>query len=328
MEDRMSAIQITSPAEVARLQAENQELKRQLAGGPCQISYDELDVQDQIGGGGFSLVYRGLWKGTPVAIKKWFDPNATDQLVQEFREEVMTLQALRHPNILQFLGACMKLPNLAMVTEHLPHSLHSVMYGGSTQLDRARVVSIAQDIARAFVYLHSRKPPVVSAASPTPHEATPTPHAASRTPHEPARFHLNAVHRDIKPANFLLDRAWRVKVCDFGLASNSHGQAGAGTPAYMAPELLDSKPYNEKVDVYAFGVLLNEMVAREVPFSNMSVPEIRADVLAGKRPDVPMSCPSTLQDIITKCWAQDAASRPSFDRVLELLKGAAKTLGG
>ncbi|GFH22513.1 protein kinase domain-containing protein, partial [Haematococcus lacustris] len=295
MEDRMSSLQITSPAEVTRLQAENQELKRQLAGGPCQISYDELDVQDQIGGGGFSLVYRGLWKGTPVAIKKWFDPNATDQLVQEFREEVMTLQALRHPNILQFLGACMKLPNLAMVTEHLPHSLHSVMYGGSTQLDRARVVSIAQDIARAFVYLHSRKPPVV--------------------------------HRDIKPANFLLDRAWRVKVCDFGLASNSHGQAGAGTPAYMAPELLDSKPYNEKVDVYAFGVLLNEMVAREVPFSNMSVPEIRADVLAGKRPDVPMSCPSTLQDIITKCWAQDAASRPSFDRVLELLKTAAKTLG-
>lgn len=51
----------------------------------CQIPYEDLDVQDQIGGGGFSLVYRGLWKGTPVAIKKWFDPVATDQLMQEFR---------------------------------------------------------------------------------------------------------------------------------------------------------------------------------------------------------------------------------------------------
>lgn len=51
----------------------------------CQIPMEDLEIQDQIGGGGFSLVYKGLWKGTPVAIKKWFDPNMTDQLMQEFR---------------------------------------------------------------------------------------------------------------------------------------------------------------------------------------------------------------------------------------------------
>lgn len=100
----------------------------------CQIPYEELDIQDQIGGGGFSLVYRGLWKGTPVAIKKWFDPNATDEMMQEFREEVMTLQQLRHPNIMQFLGASMIPPNLCMVTEHLPHSLHSVLYSMQGEL--------------------------------------------------------------------------------------------------------------------------------------------------------------------------------------------------
>lgn len=62
-----------------------------------QIPYEELDVQDQIGGGGFALVYRGMWQGTPVAIKKWFDPNITDELYQEFREEVMTLQVRSSP---------------------------------------------------------------------------------------------------------------------------------------------------------------------------------------------------------------------------------------
>ncbi len=82
-------------------------------------------------------------------------------------------------------------------------------------LDRKRIVALMQDVARAFIYLHSRKPAIV--------------------------------HRDIKPANFLVDRQWRVKLCDFGLASNSRAQAGAGTPHYMAPELYESKPYNEKV---------------------------------------------------------------------------------
>lgn len=127
----------------------------------------------------------------------------------------MTLQQLRHPNVLQFLGACMKLPNLCMVTEHMPFSLHSVLYTSGIDLDKKRLVQLAMDICRAFVYLHSRKPALV--------------------------------HRDIKPANFLVDRSWKIKVCDFGLASNSRSQAGAGTPAYMAPELLEGRPYSEKV---------------------------------------------------------------------------------
>ncbi|MEW5302152.1 MAG: hypothetical protein WDW36_004960 [Sanguina aurantia] len=284
--------------EMAKLMQENMDLKRQLAGGAfsasCQICYADLDVQDQIGGGGFSIVYRGLWQGTPVAIKKWFDPQATDAMMQEFREEVMILQELRHPNVLQFLGACMRPPNLAMVTEHLPLSLHAVLYSSDIPCDRRRAVALAQDAARAFIYLHSRKPAVV--------------------------------HRDIKPANFLVDRSWKVKLCDFGLASNSRRQAGSGTPAYMAPELLDSKPYSEKVDVYAFGVMLNEMMGKEVPFGGCGVPEIRAAVLSGQRPDMPLSCPKVVENIIKRCWDADPTKRPSFERVLELLKEAARTM--
>lgn len=142
----------------------------------------------------------------------------------------MTLQSLRHPNVLQFLGVCPKPPNLCMVTEHLPFTLHSVLYtskaqvrhllrmilaavsmlcviwralnlsmlvwvcvsdemsamaSGSSfkkclmilgitltpfslanlQLDRPKLLAMAQDVARAISYLHSRKPPVVSDAA-------------------------------------------------------------------------------------------------------------------------------------------------------------------
>ncbi|EFJ44528.1 hypothetical protein VOLCADRAFT_76279 [Volvox carteri f. nagariensis] len=295
---QMGQMKIKDPAEIERLLKENSDLKRQIAGGGAsssyQIPYEDLEVQDQIGGGGFSLVYRGFWKGTPVAIKKWFDPNHSEQMVQEFREEVMTLAELRHPNVLQFLGACMKPPHLAMVTEHMPFTLHHVLYQAGVDLDRKKVVGLAQDIARAFIYLHSRRPAIV--------------------------------HRDIKPANFLVDRAWKVKVCDFGLASNSKAQSGAGTPQYMAPELWENKAYNEKVDVYAFGVMLNELVAKEPPFNGMPLGDVRAAVLAGKRPDVPLSCSKALTDIIKKCWAAESAARPSFVQINDLLKEAAKTL--
>ncbi|KAG1666847.1 hypothetical protein FOA52_009471 [Chlamydomonas sp. UWO 241] len=293
------SLRINQNAEIERLLAENKDLKRQLTGGSfgtaSQIPYEDLDVQDQIGGGGFAIVYRGTWKGTPVAIKKWFDPTATEQMEQEFREEVMTLQSLRHPNVLQFLGASMKQPNLCMVTEHMPHSLHGVLYTMKVDLDRKRIAALMQDAARAFIYLHSRRPMII--------------------------------HRDIKPANFLVDRQWRVKVCDFGLASQNRSQAGAGTPAYMAPELFEAdKPYNEKVDVYAFGVMLNECMAKSPPFGGMGPGEIRSAVLAGKRPEVSLSAPKVISDVVTKCWAENAAERPSFEKVLDMLKDAANKL--
>ena len=75
------------------------------------------------------------------------------------------------------------------------------------QVDSRRAVSLACDVARAMIYLHSKQPPVI--------------------------------HRDLKPRNLLLDRAWKLKVCDFGLAACPSKFRCAGTPAYMPPELFD-----------------------------------------------------------------------------------------
>ncbi|GMH38101.1 hypothetical protein BSKO_05985 [Bryopsis sp. KO-2023] len=254
------------------------------------IPFDELEVQDQMGGGGYSLVYRGIWKGCPVAIKKWFDPDHSDKMMVEFRAEVMTLAELRHPNVVQFLGACMKPPELCMVMEHLPHSLFSVLYKSSVEMDQKRVIALASDICRAFQFLHSRKPAVI--------------------------------HRDIKPANFLLDRSWKVKICDFGLASAM--DAASGTPPYMAPELLTKSPYNEKVDVYAFGILLNEMVSRQVPFEGLGFQQIKDLVCRGERPVIPDCCQRKLAEVIEICWDGDASKRPSFAEVQEQLRQASK----
>jgi len=81
----------------------------------------------------------------------------------------------------------------------------------------------------------------------------------------------------------------------------------------MAPELFQEAAYSAKVDIYAFGVLLNEMLTRQRPFGDLAAPgEIRARVLEGGRPDLYRGQPSGAQSLVERCWAQSPADRPDL----------------
>ena len=82
-----------------------------------EISLDELQIGDQIGQGGFSVIHRGLLNGTPVAIKKIFDPNITDDLLAEIQNEIVMTAIIRHPNVALLMGVAPKIPNIAIVSE-------------------------------------------------------------------------------------------------------------------------------------------------------------------------------------------------------------------
>lgn len=88
--------------------------------GVMEIAYDELDMGDQIGQGGFSVIKQGVWRSTDVAIKIIFDPVITEDLLSEIRNEVQMLALLRHPKIVMLMGMSSKPPNLAIVFEHMP----------------------------------------------------------------------------------------------------------------------------------------------------------------------------------------------------------------
>ncbi|GBG74265.1 hypothetical protein CBR_g18676 [Chara braunii] len=254
-----------------------------------EIPYDSLDIREQVGGGGFSVVYRALWMGTPVVVKKWFDPSMGEEAMQDFRAEMMTLSELRHPHIVLLLGACTRPPDLCLVLEYVPHTLHYILHKSNIVLDRKRIISLAIDLTKAMLYLHAQRPPLI--------------------------------HRDLKPANLLVDRQWRVKLCDFGLASTHPIKKGAGTPAYMARELLAGKPYNERVDVYSFGIVLWEMMAREVPFDGLDYADICKKVVEEKkRPPIPLSCSRAIANLIRDCWHDDPAERPTFNQIAVRLR--------
>lgn len=103
-------------------------------------------------------------------------------------------------------------------------------------------------------------------------------------------------------------------MCDFGLAG--FAKVAAGTPAYMAPELLAAEGlYTDKVDVYAFGVLFNEMLARRPPFAAVDGGRAVQLAKAGQRPEIPLSVPADARALIQSCWHENPTTRPSFAQI-------------
>lgn len=133
------------------------------------------------------MIHKGYLNGTPVAIKKIFDPSITDDLLAEIQNEIVMQAILRHPNIALLMGVMPKIPNIVIVFEHVAQgSLFNLLHMKKQQVDldlKARL-KIALDAARVFQYMHA----------------------------------LGIVHRDIKSHNILIDHNLEVKVCDFGLA--------------------------------------------------------------------------------------------------------------
>ena len=111
--------------------------------------------------------------------------------------------------------------------------------------------------------------------------------------------------------NVLVDSRFRAKVADFGLSHSA--KTGAGTPYFMAPELLLGAPSSTASDVYAFGVVLFEMMTRSDPYEGEDFDEVLRDVIKEKkRPELPRGIPAEMVTIMQECWHWDARRRPTF----------------
>jgi len=175
---------------------------------------------------------------------------------------------------------------MCFVMELCRQSLFKLLHDSKTPLSEDTLIRYATDVAEGIKYLHSRRPVMI--------------------------------HRDIKTHNLLISDDGRVKLCDFGLVTTR--ATTAGTPNYMAPELLGDAPFSKAVDVYAFGVVLWELFARKVPFMGWRPADIKEQVLAGDRPPIPkFEWPEMVVSLIRRCWDQDPDKRPPITAVVEEL---------
>ncbi|MCO5578449.1 hypothetical protein L7F22_032291 [Adiantum nelumboides] len=209
-----------------------------------EIATNAFDQGNRIGAGGYSTVYKGTLpsSGMMIAVKKLREHLRRED---DFITEINIISGIRQRNLLQLHGWCYERGEAMLVYKYMSNgSLESYLFGkkrGVLQNDTRFKVLVG--VASALEYLHNGLPDCV-------------------------------LHRDVKAANVMLTDKWEPLLGDFGLARFiTHDEAvtltAAGTPGYVAPEVLYLRKADEKVDVYSFGVLALE-VACGRPASSIS----------------------------------------------------------
>ncbi|KAK4379130.1 hypothetical protein RND71_000992 [Anisodus tanguticus] len=206
------------------------------------FSYKELEEatkgfsnENYLSEGGFGSVYKGVLKNElRVAVKQHNDMSLQGD--KEFKSEVKVLSKARHPNLVMLLGSCSQGNQKLLVYEYVCNGSLDQFLSGDIRmpLNWERRIKIALGAARGLEYLHKH----------------------------------NIIHRDIRPNNILITHDYESLLGDFGLAKagydesqNSSGNNVVGTVGYMAPEYAANGKFSTKTDVYAFGVVLLQLIS-------------------------------------------------------------------
>ncbi|XP_043283929.1 uncharacterized protein [Venturia canescens] len=268
---------------------------------PIEIDFEELQLEEVIGVGGFGKVYRGFWQKHEVAVKAARqDPDEEPSVILEnVRQEAKLFWLLKHENIVQLEGVCLKMPNMCLVMEYARGgSLNRVLSGRKIRPDV--LVDWAIQIARGMDYLHNKAP-------------------------------ISLIHRDLKSSNVLLsepiendDLQYKtLKITDFGLAREVYKttrMSAAGTYAWMAPEVIKNSTFSKASDVWSYGVLLWELLTGETPYKGIDALAVAYGVAVNKLTlPIPTTCPQPWRCLMEACWSSDSHGRPGFAEILVAL---------
>ncbi|PKU44343.1 atrial natriuretic peptide receptor 1-like [Limosa lapponica baueri] len=238
--------------------------------------------------------------GRRVAIKKIMKKTFT--LSKSIRKEVKQVRELDHPNLCKFIGGCIEVPNVAIVTEYCPKgSLRDVLLNEDVPLNWGFRFSFATDIAQGMAYLH----------------------------------HHKMYHGRLKSSNCVIDDRWVCKIADYGLQSYRKEDSSEGLSSYQqhliqiytAPEihsLSDFEP-NSMADVYSYAIILLEIATRSDPMPKDYVYSAEyswcpplAELISGKAENS-CPCPTDYIELIRRCRKNNPAQRPTFEQVKKML---------
>ncbi|TMW57782.1 hypothetical protein Poli38472_014385 [Pythium oligandrum] len=287
-----------------------------------RLNINALRCEEELKSGGNGVVYRGFYRQRPVAIKRLrFDYVNDEFMVTQFLDEIALMSGLRHARIVEFIGCawdCME--NLSMITELMPRGdLQEVLQrtrGKPNALTwSTHKPKIALHIAEGLSYLHN--------------------------------LSTKVIHRDLKSKNVLLNAKFDAKLTDFGISrktrlDESQMTGGIGTNFWIAPEVLAGRRYDERADIYSFGIVLSEIDTDDYPYWNDRSAQqpgwteeerrktqeraILRMVIAGTlRPQFSPECPKRILALAQQCLDDEPRNRPSAAQIVSTLRAFARS---
>ena len=242
------------------------------------IQRREIELtEEERGRGGWAAVKVANFRGTKVAAKCFYQQILVSHYNRQlFNREMNMAARLRHPNLVQFIGASLEGEPI-ILTELMTTSLRAELEKGP--IEHAQITSISLDVARALNYLHLMQPHPI-------------------------------IHRDISSANVLLDplpgNGWKAKVSDYGSVNllRELRTVGPGSPVYAAPEASVPAEQSPKMDIFSFGVLLIEILSDEFPAEDARQRLLDSINHAG------------YLDLIGRCLREQKEERPSANEII------------
>jgi len=256
---------------------------------------NNIEIIEEIGGGFFGTVYRGLWQAsTPVALKTI---RKTEQ-VDAWQDEMKLLSNLRHPNIVQYYGNYKNDGKDYIVTEFLPlGSVKDFLIKEGTNISVEDILKMARGTAAGMLYLSEN----------------------------------GIIHRDLGARNLLakkVESSYTAQVADFGMSRQLHGNEAYEASAkifainWSAPEVVTSQSFSVASDVWSFAVTLWEMLEYgKIPFYELGSNReaISNRIISINMLSQPNNCPDHLFDLMKRCWQLSPAKRPSFKQIFDEL---------
>jgi len=210
------------------------------------ISIDDFQFnynKDIIGKGGFCTVYKVLYKYTnKYYALKIIDKNSvnSEEQIKNLSNELKIMTQLNHPNLLKLISYFEDNENIYIILPLLSNGqLYDIIHKNKKETKEEIIKKYLYQTIEAIEYLHNN----------------------------------NIIHRDIKPENILIDDNDNAILSDFGIATfikeGEKRETYCGTDEYLAPEIIRGEGYNEKVDIWAFGILIFECLSGKTPFSKI-----------------------------------------------------------
>ncbi|XP_058681830.1 serine/threonine-protein kinase PAK 1-like [Poecile atricapillus] len=203
--------------------------------------------------------------------------------------EIMIMESNRSPSVVNYLDSYLVHEELWLVMEYMDGGTLSDVIS-KTYMSEGEIAAVSRECLQGLDFLHSN----------------------------------HVIHRDVKSCNVLLRTDGSVKLADFGLSAQltpqqSHRRSAAGTPWWMAPEVVLCQPYGPKVDIWSFGIVGIEMVERQVPHDSRSSVSVQLLIAEGGTPQLrqPELLSALLRDFLSCCLQTDEARRWSAEELLQ-----------